>query len=116
MNYQELVEKMRATNKVYENRFRVKGKEIMIGSLSWPLPFSENNYKKVLEIVNEYGMFKKNEDCLGNELYYKGLKWNDLTEQQRQSVIDLYKDDSNYVSNPKEQARLFEEGFCLLEY
>lgn len=116
MNYLELKESMRDFNTVYKNRFRLNGDVLYIGTLNRPFTFSEGDYGDAEAFINKFGMFKRNEDCLGDELYYKGLKWNELTKEQQQSVIDSYKDDVHFIKDPLRYNSLFNDNRCFLEY
>lgn len=86
MNYNELRTAMSNYNKK-EKRFKIDGDTLYIGDY-YPVKFNESNYLEALKIVNDYGMLKDNSECLGYELFYKGLNWNNLSKKQKDSIID----------------------------
>lgn len=118
MTLNTLIEEMKAVNSIYPNRFRVNKKDgtILIGELPESYSFTETNYKSALDAVNKWGMLKHNDECFGEELYYKGLKWDELTNEQRQSVIDFFKNNKNFITDESQYERLFEDNRCFLEY
>ena len=116
MNYTDLKESMKDYNRIYGERFILNGEVLYIGTLKRPFTFSQSDYKEVERFINKFGMFKPNDKCLGDELYYKGLKWTELTKEQKQSVIDSYKDDEHFIKDPLRYNDLFNDNRCFLEY
>jgi len=123
MTYEELVNKMIEVNKVYHNRFMVNKKEGRLAICGLDFSFTPATYNNVpeydtsaLDFINEYGMLKNNEDCLGKELYYKHLAWSELSDKQKQSVIDLYKDKPNFIYDSSRWESLFNRNKAFLEF
>ena len=88
MTFEQLKEQMKKFNETYYNRFGIKDNQLFIKGYSHPVPFAEADYFKALQLVTDYGMFKPDALCRGKELYYKGLKWSELTREQQDSVVD----------------------------
>lgn len=97
MTYNTLIKEMKAMNLIYPNRFRINKKEgtILIGEIPTPFSFTEETFDNsepymwsALDVINHYGMLKPNDECFGDELYYKGLKWDELSQEQRDSIIN----------------------------
>lgn len=108
MKFNELKDALREYNKTHSVRFKISedGKSLKIGEYQFPFNFTESDYKKAEKFINKYGMLKEDKDCYGDHLWYKGLKWNELTEEQRQSVIGTYAGKPNVVD-----PSLFESSF-----
>ncbi len=106
MKFNELKEAMRDYNKNHTERFKLNNGILYVGDYQFPFNFTESDYKKAEKFINKYGMLKEDKDCYGDHLWYKGLKWNELTEEQRQSVIGTYAGKSNVVD-----PSLFESSF-----
>ncbi len=118
MKFEDLRNSMSDYNKIYGPRFNVgsDGVSLKIGTYNHVFNFTVNDYKEVERFINKFGMFKPNDECLGDELYYKGLKWTELTKEQKQSVIDSYKDDEHFIKDTLRYNDLFNDNRSFLEY
>lgn len=118
MKFEDLRNSMSDYNKVYGPRFNLgsDGVSLKIGTFNHVFNFTKNDYKDAEDFINKFSMFKPNEECLGDELYYKGLRWTELTEEQKQSVINSYKDDKHFVTDPSKYDGLFNNNRSFLEY
>ena len=107
MTYNELKTAMSNWNATYYTRFTVRGDELSITGNSNRFKFTENDYGKVLEVVDKYGYLKPDSECYALELYLKGLKWDNLTDKQKESTYCRYigkyyiPDDPNFYDNNK---------------
>ena len=117
MTYSSLINEMRAVNAIYKGRFKVKDldKTILIGTYVVPFNFSEEDWKEAYKFIEEYGMLKVNEDCLGDELFYKGLKWDELTDVQKASILDSYEGYPN-LCDESEWAERFNHNVSFLNF
>ena len=118
MTYSSLINEMRAVNAIYKGRFKVKDsdKTILIGTYVVPFKFSEDDWKEAYKFIEEYGMLKANEDFLGDELFYKGLTWDELTDKQKESIIDSYEDYKKYLCDESEWADRFSHNVSFLTF
>jgi len=115
--YEFLKDAMHKFNLSHERRFKLQDGVLFIGTLDRPFKFTEQSFKEVEKFINKYGMLKEDKDCLADELYYKGFKWDELTDVQRQSVIDSYKyAGSNFITDASRYPALFEDNRCFVEY
>ena len=115
--YEILKDAMQKYNTTHERRFNLQNGVLYIGTLNSPFNFTEQKFKDVEKFINQYGMLKETKDCYGDELYYKGLKWDDLTDKQKQSVIDSYKyAGENFITDSSRYPTLFENNRCFVEY
>ena len=107
MTYNELKTAMSNWNATYYTRFTVRCDELSITGNSNRFKFTENDYGKVLDVVNKYGYLKPDSECYTLELYLKGLKWDNLTDKQKESTYCRYignyyiPDDPNFYDNNK---------------
>ena len=118
MTYTELKDKINYYNAIHTNaRFSYNPDSctLLVGAYENPFGFTPSDYKDALDFIEEYGMLKDDKDCFGKELYYKGFKWEELNDAQRESVIDLYKGYDN-LSPESEFAELFNDNRAFLYF
>ena len=117
MTFTELKNTINNYNTNHNSRFSYNPEtcSLLIGEYEVPFDFTPEDYKDALDFIEHYGMFKEDKDCLGDELYYKGFKWNELTDEQRQSVLDKYEGFDNLVSEDRFE-ELFNENRSFLVF
>lgn len=117
MNYTELKNEMQKFNNTHRRRFNLNDGVLYIGTYKSPFKFTEDDYLEAEQFINQYGMLKEDIDCYEDELYYKGLRWGDLNDAQKQSVIDSYKyAGENFITDSSRYPALFEDNRCFVEY
>lgn len=118
MTFTELKNKINNYNATHNNNrfgYNPETCSLLIGEYEVPFDFAPNDYKDALDFITKYGMLKEDKDCLGDELWYKGLKWNDLTLVQKDSIINSYNNHPN-MTTPDNYAERFENNMSFLTF